>query len=193
MWADASRDTAYPGINTYTCFSNAAWTRTAQLWVNWDYFNQKTLNISAAAIGGIYASLNNSINTVGSQNLKKATPDLKAYSQHHPLVRWLCTGHCLNWLNIYLLKVSVRYRGSLEGELVMGMTYAELQAQVCSVSSEVTSLLSRRPTLAGDGTVSEAAVGEGRERGRFSRCARTGSPMWLVRNVVFNKGCFHRL
>lgn len=28
---------------------------------------------------------------------------------------------------------------------------------------------------------------------RGGEVARTGSPMWLVRNVVFNKGCFHRL
>lgn len=27
--------------------------------------------------------------------------------------------------------------------------------------------------------------------GMFLRCAKTGSPMWLVRNVMFNKGCFH--
>lgn len=30
-----------------------------------------------------------------------------------------------------------------------------------------------------------------RGAGMFLRCAETGSPMWLARNVMFNKGCFH--
>lgn len=60
----------------------------------------------------------------------------------------------------------------------MGKTYVELQTQVCSVSSEVTSPCCRWSSL-GRGWDHESGYRGGLEGGRWEvlRCARTGSPL----------------